>query len=167
MARKEIVHDIRQKPAETAQTNGAPLSDGLADGGAPSQMERVKDRGSRPWPPRSRWKSTGKSGMNGPHPHIDVSYEWNNGILEAKPLPNFAQTEQYRWFFRLLCCYLEVNPSQRYYAWKPAPTCRFEMKVCLRGSGKWYSSLTSASSWTTIRRLGERMINAPTTGSAT
>ncbi|MDE0142071.1 MAG: Uma2 family endonuclease [Caldilineaceae bacterium] len=41
---------------------------------------------------------------------MDVSYEWNNGILEAKPFPNFAQSEQYRWFFRLLGCYLEVNP---------------------------------------------------------
>ncbi len=26
-----------------------------------------------------------------PYPHIDVSYEWNNGILEAKPLPNYPQ----------------------------------------------------------------------------
>ena len=26
-----------------------------------------------------------------PYPDIDVSYEWNNGILEAKPLPNRPQ----------------------------------------------------------------------------
>jgi len=44
MARKEIVHNIRQKPPETAQGNGVTLSDGPGDSGAPSQIERVKNR---------------------------------------------------------------------------------------------------------------------------
>ena len=109
MARKEIVHNIRQKPTETAQGNGATLSEGPVDSGAPSQIERVKDRAPAHGL-RVTLEEYWEKWYERPHPHIDVSYEWNNGILEAKPLPNFAQTEQYRWFFRLLSCYLEVNP---------------------------------------------------------
>ena len=45
-----------------------------------------------------------------PYPNIDVSYEWNNGILEAKPLPNYPQIMLYRWFSQLLGHFLEVNP---------------------------------------------------------
>ena len=109
MARKEIVHNIRQKPAETAQGNGATLSDGPVDSGAPFQIERVKDRAPAHGL-RVTLEEYWEKWYERPHQHIDVSYEWNNGILEAKPLPNFAQTEQYRWFFRLLSCFLEVNP---------------------------------------------------------
>jgi len=45
-----------------------------------------------------------------PYPNLDVSYEWNNGILEAKPLPNYSQIMLYRWFSHLLGHFLEVNP---------------------------------------------------------
>ena len=45
-----------------------------------------------------------------PYLDIDVSYEWNNGILEAKPLPNYPQIRLYRWFSHLLGHFLEVNP---------------------------------------------------------
>ncbi len=45
-----------------------------------------------------------------PYPDLDVSYEWNNGILEAKPLPNYPQIMLYRWFSHLLGHFLEVNP---------------------------------------------------------
>ena len=109
MARKEIVHNIRQKPADTAQGNGATLSDGPVDSSAPSQIEHVKNRAPAHGL-RVTLEEYWEKWYERPHPHIDVSYEWNNGILEAKHLPNFAQTEQYRWFFRLLSCYLEVNP---------------------------------------------------------
>ena len=37
-----------------------------------------------------------------PYPDIAVSYEWNNGILEAKPLPNRPQLDLYNWFLSLL-----------------------------------------------------------------
>ncbi len=37
-----------------------------------------------------------------PYPDIDVSYEWNNGKLEAKPLPNEPQLDLYNWFLDLL-----------------------------------------------------------------
>jgi Uma2 family endonuclease len=44
-----------------------------------------------------------------PYPDIDVSYEWNNGILEAKPLPNASQLDLYNWFLDLLRRYLKTH----------------------------------------------------------
>ena len=43
-----------------------------------------------------------------PYPDIDVSYEWNNGRLEAKPLPNAPQLDLYNWFLSLLLCHVET-----------------------------------------------------------
>ncbi len=105
---REIVHKVQRKQAEPTQTNGAPQSDKPADTAAPSQFERIEN-----WAPAHGLRVTleeyWEKWYERPHPNVDVSYEWSNGILEAKPLPNYAQTEQYRWFFRLLSCYLEVN----------------------------------------------------------
>lgn len=42
--------------------------------------------------------------------HPDISYEWNNGILEEKPLPDYRRITMYGWFLVLLRAYLEVNP---------------------------------------------------------
>lgn len=44
-----------------------------------------------------------------PYPDIDVSYEWNNGRLEAKPLPNKPHLNLYNWFLDLLRRYLETH----------------------------------------------------------
>ena len=44
-----------------------------------------------------------------PYPDIDVSYEWNNGRLEAKPLPNEPQLDLYNWFLQLLLRYLSTH----------------------------------------------------------
>ncbi|MBV7332205.1 Uma2 family endonuclease [Chloroflexi bacterium TSY] len=40
----------------------------------------------------------------------DCSYEWNNGILEAKPMPKLVQLFLYNWFFDILRRYLKVHP---------------------------------------------------------
>ena len=40
----------------------------------------------------------------------DRSYEWNNGHLEEKPMPDFLSIALYRWFSRLLEEYLTVFP---------------------------------------------------------
>lgn len=37
------------------------------------------------------------------------SYEWNNGYLEAKPMPNLVQTRLYHWFFELLHQYTQTH----------------------------------------------------------
>ena len=45
--------------------------------------------------------------------HPDGSYEWNNGLLEEKPIPDFLSISLYRWFSRLLEEYLTVFPIGR------------------------------------------------------
>ena len=44
-----------------------------------------------------------------PYPDIDVSYEWNNGILEAKPMPNAPQLDLGNWFLALLLQYINTH----------------------------------------------------------
>ena len=43
----------------------------------------------------------------------DGSYEWNNGLLEEKPMPDFLSISLYEWFFHLLKEYLTVFPIGR------------------------------------------------------
>ncbi len=109
MDRKKIMHDVRQKQTEPPRANGAPLPDRSEDSGSTSQMERTENRAPADGL-RVTLEEYWEKWYERPHPHIDVSYEWNNGILEAKPLPNYPQTEQYRWFFGLLSCYVDVHP---------------------------------------------------------
>lgn len=106
---KESADNQPQKQAEPSQANGTTQSDKLSDSAGPSEMERIEDRAPAHGL-RVTLEEYWKKWYERPHPDLDVSYEWNNGILEAKPLHNYAQTEQYRWFFRLLSCFLEVNP---------------------------------------------------------
>ncbi|MCP4698776.1 MAG: hypothetical protein GY862_18280, partial [Gammaproteobacteria bacterium] len=40
----------------------------------------------------------------------DVTYEWNNGILEEKPVSNYATISVYDWFNKLLDHYLRIHP---------------------------------------------------------
>jgi Uma2 family endonuclease len=42
--------------------------------------------------------------------HPDFSYEWNNGILEEKPMADYWSSKVYRWFLKVLEEYLEVFP---------------------------------------------------------
>ena len=43
-----------------------------------------------------------------PYPDLDVSYEWNNGIIEAKPPSNAPQIRPYNWFLALLLCNVQT-----------------------------------------------------------
>lgn len=45
-----------------------------------------------------------------PYPDMDVSYEWNNGILEAIPPANYPQIRLYRWFDSLMYYYFQSHP---------------------------------------------------------
>ena len=45
--------------------------------------------------------------------HPDSQYEWNNGLLEEKPMPDFLSISLYQWFLRLLEEYLTVFPQGR------------------------------------------------------
>lgn len=40
----------------------------------------------------------------------EAAYEWNNGILEEKPVSDFETAWEYRWFWKLLEHYLTVHP---------------------------------------------------------
>ena len=40
----------------------------------------------------------------------DICYEWNDGTLEEKPLPDYEQVLLYGWFQQLLRCFLTVHP---------------------------------------------------------
>ena len=42
--------------------------------------------------------------------HPDNQYEWNNGLLEERPMPDFLSISFYQWFTRLLEEYLTVFP---------------------------------------------------------
>jgi Uma2 family endonuclease len=45
--------------------------------------------------------------------HPDFDYEWNNGILEAKPMSDFIKYSMYDWFVAILREFLRVNPVAR------------------------------------------------------
>ncbi|MCP4133027.1 MAG: Uma2 family endonuclease, partial [bacterium] len=40
----------------------------------------------------------------------DFAYEWNNGVLEVKPMADYQSTEVYLWFQNLLEEYIQYNP---------------------------------------------------------
>ena len=42
--------------------------------------------------------------------HLDFNYEWNDGILEEKPLAKVRGSQQYQWFLLLLNAYKETQP---------------------------------------------------------
>jgi Uma2 family endonuclease len=48
-----------------------------------------------------------------PYPDIDVSYEWNNGILEAKFLANAPQLDLGFWFLALLHQYVKTHDNAK------------------------------------------------------
>ncbi len=42
--------------------------------------------------------------------HPEFTYEWNNGILEEKPMADVRNSLSYQWLFSLLRAYLAVHP---------------------------------------------------------
>ncbi len=44
----------------------------------------------------------------------DFAYEWNNGILEVKPMADYKSSKVYRWFLRLIEEYLNGNPIAKF-----------------------------------------------------
>ena len=94
----------RGSPAVQLSTIHYPLSTALPPA-ASSPNPLAPDHGRRVtkeeyW---ARWYAS-------PCPDLDVSYEWNNGFLQAKPLPDFPQIRLYRWFSQFLGHFLEVDP---------------------------------------------------------
>lgn len=45
--------------------------------------------------------------------HPEFNYEWNNGVLEEKPMADVQNSAIYQWFLVLLHAYLSVRPIAR------------------------------------------------------
>ncbi len=92
MKSTEVLRDLHQEQAE--QTNGRAK---LVNPFAPDEGRRVTLE--EYW---TKW-------YEHPYSDIDVSYEWNNGILEAKPLANAPQLDLGNWFLALLRQYVNTH----------------------------------------------------------
>ena len=92
MGSAKALHDVYQDQAEQANGRAAIANPLEADEGRRVTLEEY-------W---ARW-------YEHPYPDIDVSYEWNNGILEAKPLANAPQLDLGNWFLALLRQYVNTH----------------------------------------------------------
>ncbi|MXZ21970.1 MAG: Uma2 family endonuclease [Caldilineaceae bacterium SB0665_bin_25] len=102
METTELAPDVSQLQTDQPQSSRSADSKNVAPGDKPDSSW-APDNGRRVtleeyW---EKW-------YENPYPDLDVSYEWNNGILEAKPLPNAPQLGLYNWFLALLLCNLET-----------------------------------------------------------
>jgi len=89
MGSVEALHDLQREQTEQTRASTPPVNPLAPDEGRRVSLEEY-------W---EKW-------YENPYPDIDVSYEWNNGILEAKPLANAPQIELGFWFLFLLGQYL-------------------------------------------------------------
>ena len=115
----EMAPDAPQTQVESSQSNASALADpATAEPVAPSDIQvntRVpsEQRGIEQYAPddgrRVTLEEYWAKWYESPYPDIDVSYEWNNGILEAKPLSNKPQLDLGNWFLDLLRRYLETH----------------------------------------------------------
>ena len=106
MESREVLRDRLREQTDIDPDNGRRSAPGQRDGrrGHPRKNQFAPDDGryvtlEEYW---ARW-------YENPYPDIDVSYEWNNGRLEAKPLPNRPQLNLYNWVLDLLRRYLETH----------------------------------------------------------
>ncbi len=102
-----LASDVSGTKTEASQPNGSTTAN---DEAAPETQVN-------PWAPdEGRYVTLEEywaKWYENPYPDMDVSYEWNNGRLEAKPLPNAPQLELYNWFLDLLRRYLSTYDIAR------------------------------------------------------
>ena len=106
MESRDVLRDRLREQTDIDPNNGRRSAPGQRDGrrGHPRKNQFAPDDGryvtlEEYW---AKW-------YENPYPDIDVSYEWNNGRLEAKPLPNKPQLNLYNWVLDLLRRYLETH----------------------------------------------------------
>ena len=113
MESRETLHDSSQSQTDTSQAAKTDLSE---PAGSSMQAGPLASPGEsiNPFAPDdgryvtleeywSRW-------YENPYRDIDVSYEWNNGRLEAKPSHNAPQLDLCNWFLQLLRRYISTFP---------------------------------------------------------
>ena len=103
MESREVLREGVQAQTDVDQDNGRHPAPGQG-AGRPCTNDFAPDEGRRVtleeyW---AKW-------YEAPYPDIDVSYEWNNGVLEAKPLANKPQLDLGNWFLDILRRYLETH----------------------------------------------------------
>ncbi len=79
-------------------------------------LESVKNHTSHtrvPPSPREPFRVSEAEYWQAYYEHPECQYEWNKGLLEEKPMPDFLSISCYQWFFRLLEEYLTVFPIGR------------------------------------------------------
>ena len=96
MGSAEPLHDLQQKQIEQSDDRTAPVNPLAPDEGRHVTLEEYWDK----------W-------YEHPYPDIDVSYEWNNGILEAKFLANAPQLDLGFWFLALLHQYVKTHDNAK------------------------------------------------------
>ena len=92
MESTEVLRDLHQEQVEQANGRAKLVNPFAPDEGRRVTLEEY-------W---AKW-------YEHPYPDIDVSYEWNNGILEAKPLANAPQLDLGNWFLALLRQYVNTH----------------------------------------------------------
>ena len=96
MGSAEALHDLQQEQIEQNSDRTAPVNPLAPDEGRHVTLEEYWDK----------W-------YEHPYPDIDVSYEWNNGILEAKFLANAPQLDLGFWFLALLHQYVKTHDNAK------------------------------------------------------
>lgn len=94
MGSADALHDLQQKQIEQNVDRAAPVNPLAPDEGRRVTLEEYWDK----------W-------YENPYPDIDVSYEWNNGILEAKFSANAPQLDLGFWFLALLHQYVKAHDN--------------------------------------------------------
>ena len=92
MGSAEALHDLQQKQIEQGDDRAALVNPFAPDEGRHVTLEEYWDK----------W-------YENPYSDIDVSYEWNNGILEAMPPANAPQINLGFWFLALLRQYVNTH----------------------------------------------------------
>ena len=96
MGSAEALHDLQKEQKEQTKGRAAPVNPLAPDEGRHVTLQEYWDK----------W-------YENPYPDIDVSYEWNNGILEAKPSSNAPQLDLGFWFLALLHQYVKTHDNAK------------------------------------------------------
>ncbi len=96
MRSAEALHDLQKEQKEKTKGRAAPVNPLAPDEGRHVSLEEYWDK----------W-------YENPYPDIDVSYEWNNGLLKAKPSSNAPQLDLGFWFLALLHQYVKAHDNAK------------------------------------------------------
>ena len=112
MESKEVLHNQSQTQKSPSQTGKTAMSESAGAYVHAEPLARPEPSVNPFAPDDGRYVTLEEywaKWYENPYPDIDVSYEWNNGRLEAKPLPNEPQLDLYNWFLELLRRFISTH----------------------------------------------------------